>query len=307
MNKKTNKFIIPLLIVSIGINVFVSSKISNMKNDLRNLQSQVSGIEGNLNSSINNISYSVSEALRKEASIINDFQFKYGDFKDGMVDLNLNVKPKEISADRKYYFSYTCGDNQPQIVPATKDEGNNYYASVKVPIKDDIKVDFIIEHKDTKTVETLNHIYNFEERLLKAYNVRREHGSTSFGNNILSLKNSSYELSHYPYEYDEKESREKESKSIKNASLYLTVNDKIIDSFPMKKDKDPFPSHMNIYKFTFEDYSIDLKDKDIFQLYIIAEHEDGYKIRFDFDDMIVDENSSHGPHRGSRDKKYIIE
>lgn len=153
MDKKTNKFIIPLLIVSIGINVFVSSKISNMKNDLRNLQSQVSGIEGNLNSSINNISYSVSEALRKEASIINDFQFKYGDFKDGMVDLNLNVKPKEISADRKYYFSYTCGDNQPQIVPATKDEGNNYYASVKVPIKDDIKVDFIIEHKDTKTVK----------------------------------------------------------------------------------------------------------------------------------------------------------
>lgn len=82
MDKKTNRFIRPLLILSIGINLFMYSKISNMENDLRHLNNQVTGIERSVDSSINNITYTVSEALRQEASIVNHFQFEYGAFKD---------------------------------------------------------------------------------------------------------------------------------------------------------------------------------------------------------------------------------
>lgn len=310
MNKKTNNFIIPLLIISIGINIFVSYKISNMKNDLRNLQSQISGIEGNLDSSVNNISYSVSEALRKEASIINDFQFKYGDFKNGMVDLNLNVKPKEISADRNYYFSYTCGDNQPQIVPATRGEGYNYYANIEVSIKDDIEVDFVIENENsTKTVESLEYIYNFEARLLESYNVDMDSNNTSLSSESVSLNNISYRLFHSQYEY--KDNEQKKDNSIKSANIYVAINEKIIDSFPMEKDKDPFPPDVNSYEFQFKDYSVSWEKNDIFELYILAEHEDGYTIRFNLEKFGLDANGEPihpmDYDMNYRGRKFIVE
>lgn len=310
MDNRPNKFILPLLIGSIAINIFMSSKMSTMEDDLRNLSSQISGIERNFDSSINNISYGVAEALKQEASIINDFQFEYGAFKDNMVDLSLNVKPKEVSAENKYYFSYIYGENKPQIVPATRGEGYNYYANIEVSIKDDIEVDFVIENENsTKTVESLEYIYNFEARLLESYNVDMDSNNTSLSSESVSLNNSSYRLFHSQYEY--KDNEQKKDNSIKSANIYVAINEKIIDSFPMEKDKDPFPPDVNSYEFQFKDYSVSWEKNDIFELYILAEHEDGYTIRFNLEKFGLDANGEPihpmDYDMNYRGRKFIVE
>lgn len=307
MDKKTNRLIMPLLIVSITLNFFMFSNISSMKSTLTNLDSQLHYIKRDIDSSINNVSYRISEALKEEASIINDFQYEYGEFKDGKVDLSLSAKPKEITPENKYFFSYSFGNDKFDTITAIKGEGSRYHANIQVPIKSNLEVDFIIDNGDRQIVESLDYIYNFQERLLQSYNARSHNGQTSYADNTITFKNHSYTISHYAYEYKEKENKDVKVKSIESAIINVAVNEKIVDSFPMEKDSEPFPDDTIFYKYTLKDYSTSLKKNDTFEIYILAQHEDGYKIRFNMGKFKFDGDNTRFPDIGYMGEVFIVE
>lgn len=302
MDKKINKFIIPLLITSVLINLFMFFKMSNMEDKLLNLSSQVNNIGVRVDNSINGISHSVSEALKEEASIINDFQFKYGEFKDGHVDLNLSASPKIISDKNKYYFSYSFEDGKSNTVLATKDDGNKYYANIEVPIKDNIQVDFVIDDGNSKTVEDLDYIYNFEERLLSPFDFYRNGGIRYYySNNILTLDGVGYNVTYNEYEEDNSI-----NKSLENVKIYVSVNDNIIDSFPMEEEEDNFPRHLDIYTYKFDKYSVKLSPNDNLEVYAIAEHKDGYKVQITLEQYSLDKKGEPIDNINYREPKFIV-
>lgn len=305
MDENTNKWIIRILILSLFMNLFMFYRISNIKSSLENLNNQLVAINQNINSSNNNISYSISQALKKEASIINDFQFEFGEFKDGMVDLNLKVKPKKVSSENEYYFSYIHGDDGPKLTPAIEGEGYIYYASIKVPIKDNIEIDFVIKNNSTNTVESLDYIYNYEQRLLESYDIDIASNNTSYSGESIVLDNNVYRLTQNQYEYKNGEEREK--KPIKSANIKVVINGKIIDSFPMKKEINSFPHELNIYEFKFQNYSIPIEGDYVFELYILAEHEDGYKIRFNLDKFGLDKEGNPMHYMHDIHGRFIVE
>lgn len=303
MDKKINKFIIPLLITSVLINLFMFFKMSNMENKLQSLNNQINNIVSHVDNSINGISYSVSQALKEEASIINDFQFKYGEFKDEYVDLNLSVRPKIISDKNKYYFSYSFEDGKSNTVSATKDDGNKYYANIEVPIKENIQVDFVIDDGNSKTVEDLDYIYNFEERLLSPFDFNRNGGiGYSYSNNILTLNGVGYSITYNYYEYEEDGST---NKSLENVKMYVSVNDNIIDSFPMEEE-DNFPRYLDIYTYKFDEYSVKLSPNDNLEVYAIAEHKDGYKVQITLEQYSLDKKGEPIDNINYREPKFIV-
>lgn len=304
MDKKTNNFVFPLLIVSIVINLFMFIKISNMDSKLQNLNYNINNIESHVDNSINNISHSVSEALKREASVINDFQFEYGEFENGYVDLKLSVKPKTISDINKYYFSYSFGNNKSNTVTAISDD-NKYYANIKVPIKENIEVDFIIDDGSSKFVESLNYIYNYEEKLLNPFNLECSSNGMSFShsNNMLNLHNVSYNLTYHNYEYKEDVSKKKILEDVK---IYVSVNDKIIDSFPMEKAEDYFPEILDAYNYKFDKYSIKLNPNDKLEIYALVQHEDGYKVKIDLDQFSLDEKGEPARFMDHKYDKSIV-
>lgn len=305
MNKKQNNIALVILGGLLISNMLMYYKVSDMKYEIQNLRNQVIGVERSIDSSISNISSSVSYALEKEASLINDFKFVYGDIKNGEVDLQLRVSPKEISQQKEYFFSYSM-DGEGRIVDANISGETAMIADIEVPINSHIEVDFIVKDGETRKVETLEHIYPLEERLVEPFRVERSSSGISYypSNTTVKLDDISYNLTYSPYEYKEGNYRDK---SLNNIKLYISVNDDIIDTFTMEKSDEDFPPRLDIYTYSFDQYALKLSNGDNLEIYALVDHEDGYKVRITLDKFSLDEDGEHRYDRGHfGDEKSIV-
>ncbi len=291
MNKKYIDAMIIGLIVLILSNLFMFFRLTDLNRKFQDLNHNINRIESSIDNSINNISYSVSEALKTEASIINDFRYEYGKIKDGSVELKLIVKPKEISNESEYFFSYSMSGEE-KLVDASVEGTSEIVSNIKVPIKNALEVNFIVEDGDNKKIELLNYIYALEERLVEPFNASFSSKGIEYfpSNNTLKLYGISCSFDYHKYEYKEYYQK---SNSLVNTNVYVSINDKVIDTFPMEKRENPFPESES-YTYTFGEYSINIKAGDKLYIYILAEHEDGYKVRMDIDGFYLAEDGNFG-------------
>lgn len=288
MKKRENNILLIALAVLVGLNMFLFFKISDMNSTLESLQYEVSSMNNRLDNSISNISHSVSEAIKKENSLINNFKYEYGEMKNGVVDLNLTVSPKEISSGSDYFFSYNLDGNEKSVV-AEINSSSEISADIKIPINQALDVNFIIQDGDIKKIENLNYIYAFEERLIEPFSFNHvgEGITYHYSNNTVELNKVSYSLTYSQHKYGKDDSGDK---SLENVSLYVEVNGNVIDTFPMEKSGDPFPSYLDDYRFTFAEYSVELKPKEKLDIYALASHSDGYKVKIILDSFTLDKD-----------------
>lgn len=289
MDKKSklSKYFVPIiLIVLLLFNIYLKSEINSLKNDLNNFHN-------NLNRSIEDISrdvhYSVSEALEMESSLIHSFSYEYeGPIEDGFTNLKLSLIPKEISNQHKYYFAYDL-DGKEELVPAQAIDSSSLEADITFPINQDIQPKFIVEHNNLRKIESLDYIYSLEERLLEQFNPNFPGYTISHRDDksILQLRNTRYSLdfNSSSYNYEEKE---RDESYLESVVLYFELNGKIKEQFEMTLDN-MHSSYVAFYLYEVEDYTLELSPNDKLDIYAIAEHGHGYKVKINFDQIYLDE------------------
>lgn len=304
MDKKHIKRLTGLLVLLTVTNITTFVKVFNLNNRLDTIFNRVNEIDMNVSNSIANISSNVSAVINEKNSLINNFEYEYGKFKNGMIDIKLTVNPKEISSEDKYFFSYTI-DGREELTEAKVTSPSKVSVDILVPIDKSLDINFIIEDKETKEIEILGYIYAFEERLVEPFRFEQINGGYTYHhtNNTLELSKAGYSVTFAPYDYR----GDKRDESLEGVSLYVSVNGHVIDKFSMKKSADSFPSHLEDYRFIFDKYTVELKPKDKLEVYALAKHGDGYEVKGIFESLALDKDGNPDHSMGFlEDNKSII-
>lgn len=293
VNKKQISVGLALLVGIFALNVFSFFNIRNMNHSMNNLKNQINEVNGSLDSSLDNISENVSASLQKEASLINNFRYEFGKMKEGKIDLIFIVNPKEISDESEYSFSYSIDDEE-KIVDGIIDGASTIIATTVVPIDSSVEVNFIIKNGDKRKIENLGYWSSFESVLIEAFNFENINNgmSLSHSDNKVSFDGVGFSINFdasYVNQYDNEKNRNE--KSLDGIKIFVAVNGKTKDSFDMEKSDDSTFSSMKTYHYIFEKYSLTLKPKDKLEVYALADHEDGYKVRINLDTISIDKKS----------------
>lgn len=283
MGKLSEKITMVLLIIITLLTAFIIFKIYDLEKINRDLDLKMAYVEDNIASISSDISTTITDSLEKKNTIINEFTYDIKDIKGENVSLQLKLLPKTYSPENKYYFSFFLEDGSSKLVEAQANPANYLVASLEFPFKEDLELNYIEESKDEKNIEKLEGIYDLEEDLLAPFISINSGFTQLFPDNNRFVLEDTFEIS-----YDFNRSYYKEDKGIEEGDIYLSLDGNILDSFPMKKGKRTqvdgleyeFSDNEEVYKYTFKDYTGELKDDDSeIEIYAIAKHSKGFKVK----------------------------
>lgn len=301
MNEKHIRYIGGALVFLIVGNIFMYSKILSFDSRIDNLSNRVEDLHMNISDISDNLHGTVSEALKTEASMINYFNYEHRDMKDGKVSLNLTVSPKEMLDASQYYLAYKL-EGKDQIVEAKIKSPIEISADIDVPIDKELDISFIAENSDGRKIEKLDYIAPLADQLLAPFNYELGNGYTyTPATNTLELGKTDFTLYYSPLDYDQ----DPEGATISDVNLYVQINDDIVDTFPMEKSDDSFSMNEG-YKYTFGKYPLNLKAGDKLDIYAIANHSKGYKVKVMFETFALDENGDQDYGIGNWDDEKSI-
>ncbi len=282
-----------LILTTVGflalMNFSLSLQVSRLNDRMDNLFNEIHYMNDRVESSISGISYSVSEALEKESSLINYFKFEYGPINNGKATLKLVASPKEISDESEYFFSYFL-DGDERLVEAKIDELSEIVASIEVPIRENLDINFIVKDGDSRKIENLDYIYSLEEKLVGPFEFENSGAGFTYLNQstTVELDGVSYSLIYDQYEYEENY----EKQPLEDVNLYIEVNGSVVDKFPMERQDNRMHDIMSFYVCTLEKYSLKLEPGDDLKIYALAKHSDGYTVKIIANSLSVDANGN---------------
>lgn len=282
MDKRWNKIIVGLLALLLALNVLILFKVYNLDTHTEDLALRTAYIENDISNISNNITDDITSALEKENSLINEFKYNIGDIVGKNVSLELKLLPKTYSPENKCYFSLLLNDGTSKLIDTEVNSANYLISTIEVPFQGDIELNYIEETKDGRKIEKLETIYDIEDGLLAPFN------STYSGQYHFYPDNNQFVLGDtFEIYYDFAMSSYKEDKGIESADIYLSLDGKVLDSLPMKNGKRG-PSqdsvyttseNVEVYKYAFKDYRRELKKDDVIEIYAIAKHSKGFKVK----------------------------
>jgi hypothetical protein len=259
---KAPRWIIAILFVSLLLNAATYSRISDLKQEIRNIEGNINGLTHSISSSVSNNIYQINEALRREASIVTEFKYDFAEYKDKRINLLLNVKPKEYTAGDKLYFSYKIGDESPILIEAQSVDNVNFKSKINISIMDNVDLDLIIDNGVSRKVEKLESIY----RPVEKYTTRLS--AYPLGGSMAYDKTKSALVITYGFELNDIGSYNDEYK-LSDAKISIVVNDKEIATEPMPK------IDSSRYNIQLKDYGISCKTGDTIAIYITVKDNKG--------------------------------
>ena len=284
-NKDDNKWElfrnIALLIIIIS-NIFIVFKLVNMGGTIETLRQDLYNLNSTVDNSINNVSSSVESALRAEASIINEFNYEFGEIRGENVLLNLKVSPKEYSQANTYLFSYTSDGKDSKTIEAEVLDGQYIVKDIEVPIKSVIALNYIVEKDGVRKIEKLLDISKYEEQLLSGFsqeNAEMSYGSGDDDSQI--ILDAQYVVQKQVYDYE----APGYDTSIKSATLFVEIDGKVIDSFPMKKSDDDLRFDFDRYSHKLEGYKFKLNKDQKAEIYALIDLDASYRVRINLDEI----------------------
>lgn len=284
-NKDNNKWEL-FRSVALGIliiaNIFLMFKLANIDGTIEALRQEITNLNYTVDSSIGNISSSVEAALKAEASIINNSNYNFGEIKGKNIVLNVEVSPKEYSPQNTYLFSYTLDGKENRTIEAEIIDEQFIVKAIEVPIKSNISLNLLIEKDGVKQIEHLVDISKYEDQLLAGFrkeNLEMSYGSGADESEIILDAQYIVQKQVYDYEavgYDT---------PIKSATLFIEIDDKVIDSFPMKESYDDLSFDFDGYSHKLEAYKLKLDKGQKAEIYSVIDLDASYKVRINLDEI----------------------
>ena len=167
-----------MLIINTILLIVCLVQMSNLKTDISNMRSNMGNQISNISTNINNSYSYIEEALEKEASIVSNAEWEFGnmDIEARTIEVKAYVIPKEYQPDVTQAF-FICGDEE---IPAEYNNGK-YEVTMEVPLFEDVNIPSIIfKENEMIRTESLEWVFNPRNELLPfvyAYNL----GSVGFG------------------------------------------------------------------------------------------------------------------------------
>lgn len=155
-DKKVKRRVIIGFILLILLNVWSLLKITYLQRNIENMRSDIDGLYSGMNTSIDSISATVEETLKKQDSILSDFSYSVEglDIKNKTISINLKGAPKVHKDGLKFYFNYDCNDGDIKSVEGKLDKDLSYSAKIIVPIKSAVKFGFTLDYGEEVKKET---------------------------------------------------------------------------------------------------------------------------------------------------------
>lgn len=286
---KIPKWVAILLIASLFFNIKTSMDISIMKNDIRNLRSSLNSMEYSLANAVSDSFGRINDMLEKEASMVNEFEYKYLEHKNKRIDYLLTLKPKIYNEGEKLYFLLKIGENSPQLIPAETVDKVTFTAKVNMSIFDQADIDLVIEDNNSKKTQKLETIYPAIEKFATRINARPLGGQMRYD------KSSSALIISYSFELVNDFKPDEDSPVLSDVNLNIEVNGKLIDTLPMTwEDISKYPR----YFIELKDYSIPCKAGDIVIMYATAKDYKGFDYKCHMEGWTIKSNGGLDPAPG---------
>lgn len=158
---KNNLYIIVVLLLF--LNLFTLFKINSLKGTTEMQLSRNADEINRLQQEIGNIYNNVEETLKKEASIVDNYNIAFGEklnADDLTVPVSVNITPKEYSDDTKAFLQVNGRDI------SMEKSGTTFAANIDVFIFDDFEPKIILERDGVKKIETLDEYYNLKDKYI---------------------------------------------------------------------------------------------------------------------------------------------
>lgn len=160
ISEKTLLIILVALVAVFGIslNDKVESRINNLSNQVGSLSATVSS----QNQQINGLYSQIEDLLKKQVSIIDNYDITYGAFNsdDMTYEVSLKVTPKESKESTTAAF--TLGDLRSDMSRS----GTSFSAIIKVPVAKEYNPTVTFYEDGKSRSETLNDLVSFQENFL---------------------------------------------------------------------------------------------------------------------------------------------
>lgn len=175
MKKHAVQILIAFLVI---LQIISLVRIGNLQDELSYIRNQISNSESQQLSQINNIYANVDSMLKRQASIIDSFEYSLGmpDNNTLSVPVTFNITPKEIKADTGATL-FVSGESI-----TMKKNGTDFTATLPVGIFDDFEAKVVLADGGIQKTEKLDVSGNLREQLLPTINVRYE-GKCTYSKN----------------------------------------------------------------------------------------------------------------------------
>jgi hypothetical protein len=220
-------------------------------------------ISGSIDGSVSSNMHQINEMLKKESSLITEFKYEFGEYKDKRIDLLLNVKPKIYTAGEKLYFSYKIGNESPTLIEAQSVDNINFESKINMSILDNMDIDLVIDNGASRKTEKLESIYRPAEKFTARLSAHPLGGSMAY-NKIKSALVISYGFELFD------EGSDMNEYILSDVKLSILVNEKEIAT-------EPIPNiDTNRYSIQLKNYEIPCKTGDLVDIYITTRDNKGF-------------------------------
>ncbi|MBB6215382.1 hypothetical protein HNQ80_001471 [Anaerosolibacter carboniphilus] len=278
---KLPRWVIAILIISLSLNVATYFRVDSLKQEIRNTQNDISTLSGSINGSVSSSMSQINEMLKKESSLITEFKYEFGEYKDKRIDLLLNVKPKVYTAGDKLYFSYKTDNERPALIEAQSLDNINFESKINVSILDNIDIDLIIDNGASRKTEKLESIYRPAEKFTARLSANPLGGSMTYNKEKSALMIS------YGFELFDAGTDMNEY-ILSDVKLSIVVNDKKIATEPIPNVGEHY------YSIQLKDYRIPCKIGDQVDIYITARDNKGFDYSSLVESWKLEENGAIG-------------
>lgn len=158
------KKILYLIIILLGLsNIFTSIRLNNLENSINNNMQQSYSIEDNLRNEISNIYSNLEEKLKKQGSIIDSYDVKFGselNTDNLTIPITVTITPKEYSEELT--SSLQLND---KIIEMQRN-GTTFSVTASASIFDDLKLKIILNENGIQKTETIEEDYDLKGKYI---------------------------------------------------------------------------------------------------------------------------------------------
>lgn len=293
---KAQKWIIALLVISLGINIKTGLDIYSMKNEFSRLKNSVYSMNSTVSGGVSGSIYQIEQALKKENSLVSEFQYDFVELKNKRAVFSLKLKPRVYNKGEKIFFMLKEGDKEPILIPAETTDEINYTAKINVSVFDSLEIDLVVESGDTKKTERLESISPSVEKYAADIHASPMGGSYRYlkGEESLFITNYEYGL-YYDFPYHGK------ALTLKDVTFNIELNGKIIDKFSMKEDRKGRYQHY----LKLAGYKIPFKVGDTVYFYVTAHDDNGFNYKAGLESWTMTSEGNISPEPNIFDQKEI--
>ena len=271
LNKKVLALVSGILIISIGFNIYLFTKVDQVNRQLINNSNRLKYLEDNIDNTI-------VDVIKEDGyldSILEDVNWNVSELiseEDKTALLHIDFKLRTMDSTSKVYASIEAGDDEAVLVEAHLLNDTTYTVDREINVLKPVRIDLVVEKYGEKRLENLVD----EDEIFKTY-----------------IADTAFNLLDFDYDYNLSSGVLSASygaevifASMKNldlvrSDLVVEKNGVLIDKKPMIMSQVKYPDAV-VYENDVRNHTLEAKELDSLNFAVILKDKQGFTYRYDF-------------------------